>query len=259
MKAIRDLYDNALVRTLEANGYNIDNYSLFDFRNHPTKGYRFFGSLERDLIDDQTLAARFRKDVGWYVAEKWQQWVQRRPPAYRDQQDVIETDRYYQQLIQGYLLHQHEWQSMQRPVFSILHVMLPHEPYIYDANGNLVLKPYNTRSSDFIPQVAYTNKVMTNLLGSLLQLKRGKEQVVIVQGDHGYKFDPADPRFATDSHSILYAFYSSSPGKPVINDSMTAVNSFRLLLNHYFNSGMPLLKDTSYLFRYNQSYGDGRK
>jgi hypothetical protein len=43
--------------------------------------------------------------------------------------------------------------------------------------------------------------------------------------------------------SILNAYYFSDGPPRELYDSITPVNTFRVVFNHYFNANMPLLKD----------------
>ncbi|HET6823073.1 MAG TPA: hypothetical protein VFH34_10510, partial [Anaerolineales bacterium] len=68
--------------------------------------------------------------------------------------------------------------------------------------------------------------------------------VILLMGDHG----PPPGRFATqeDRLKILNAYYVDDAVKEKLYDSISPVNSFRLILNEYFGMNYPLLEDTSY-------------
>ena len=54
--------------------------------------------------------------------------------------------------------------------------------------------------------------------------------------------------------SILNAYYLPDQNTELIYDSITPVNSFRLILNAYFNANYELLEDKSYFSDYGQPY-----
>ena len=46
--------------------------------------------------------------------------------------------------------------------------------------------------------------------------------------------------------SILNAYYVNAETKTSLYATITPVNSFRIIFNHYFGYNLPLLEDTSY-------------
>ena len=72
-----------------------------------------------------------------------------------------------------------------------------------------------------------------------------KNAVIIIQSDHGFTdFDgvPSDPELFFKNYSALYFpdnDYSS------IYDTVSNINTFPILFNKYFNTKIPLQKDTT--------------
>jgi hypothetical protein len=62
--------------------------------------------------------------------------------------------------------------------------------------------------------------------------------VIIIQGDHGVR----DP----NRNAILNSYYLPGLPQDTIPADMSPVNSFRLVLNEYFNANLPLLPNHSY-------------
>ena len=54
--------------------------------------------------------------------------------------------------------------------------------------------------------------------------------------------------------SIFSAYYLPDQNTDLIYDSITPVNSFRLILNTYFNTDYKLLEDKSYFSDYGHPY-----
>jgi hypothetical protein len=69
--------------------------------------------------------------------------------------------------------------------------------------------------------------------------------VIIVQGDHGWV--AADPE---NRMRILNAYYLPQGGDQKLYEGISPVNSFRLVLDHYFGAGYNFLKDDSYYSTY---------
>ena len=78
--------------------------------------------------------------------------------------------------------------------------------------------------------------------------KAGRPRVVIIQGDHGY-------RFYTDAKldaafENLNAYYFSDGDYSLLYNGISPVNAFRVVLNKYFGCSLPLLKDSSVRIRH---------
>jgi hypothetical protein len=54
--------------------------------------------------------------------------------------------------------------------------------------------------------------------------------------------------------TIFNAYYLPQGGSELLYDSITPVNSFRVIFSHYFNAGYTLLSDEVYFSPYHQPY-----
>jgi hypothetical protein len=54
--------------------------------------------------------------------------------------------------------------------------------------------------------------------------------------------------------SILNAYYLPSGGDKFLYDSISPVNSFRVIFNHYFNAKMGLVPDNLFFSNYEEGY-----
>jgi hypothetical protein len=93
-------------------------------------------------------------------------------------------------------------------------------------------------------QVTFVNKQILEIARELID-KSQVPPIIIIQGDHG------TGRFGQDVRMlILNAYYL--PGHPeVLYDTISPVNSFRVVLNEYFDQSLPILEDRSYFSGYN--------
>ena len=90
-------------------------------------------------------------------------------------------------------------------------------------------------------QVKYANHLIKNILELAVQ-KAGRPRVIIIQGDHGY-------RFYTDAKldaafENLNAYYFSDGDYGLLYNGISPVNAFRVVLNKYFGCSLPLVKDS---------------
>lgn len=147
-----------------------------------------------------------------------------------------------------------------RPQFVVAHLLLPHEPYVFDRNGNFVPEAQEQRRSwqvRYADQVLYTNRKLRELINTLLADK-SDPPVIIVQADEGqwplrywdrsdeFNYKTATRTELLDKFEIINAYYLPSIRETQLYRSISPVNSFRLIFNLYFNAGFRLLPDKAY-------------
>jgi hypothetical protein len=153
--------------------------------------------------------------------------------------------------------------DIQSPKFVFFHCVLPHPPYLFNADGSRVskgpmvmhLEEYADRHS-FVEQVKFTEKLVERLIDRLLANSRSKP-VIILQSDHGpasldFNEDTEKPTtaFLKERMSIINAMYFPDGNYSKLYSSVTPVNTFRLLFNQYFGTVFEPLPDKSYFSNY---------
>lgn len=147
------------------------------------------------------------------------------------------------------------------PKFVFVHLVMPHVPYVFDRDGNVpkhsLLEKNSYTTAEYrelyVGQMEYLNKRMKGVLDSILDRPGKTRPIVVVQGDHGFRHWIAEPgspakQLPPEQRSnILNAMLV--PGGPGddLYDSMTSVNTFRVILNRAFGTDLPLLPDETYL------------
>lgn len=146
-------------------------------------------------------------------------------------------------------------------VFVFAHVLLPHEPYVFDAEGRFVADQRGrTREEKFSEQLAYTNREIDALLDALLD--GGDDDPIVIlsadEGPHPYRYAAADewdwrgatPTELREKLGILNAFYlpGVDPGEAGLHPEISPVNTFRVLFNAYFGADLEVLPDRSWAF-----------
>ncbi|MDP8959428.1 MAG: LTA synthase family protein [Actinomycetota bacterium] len=143
------------------------------------------------------------------------------------------------------------------PTFVVAHVLLPHPPYVFDAEGDFVGRQEG--GSSFAEQLEYLNGQIKELVELLLAGPEAKDPIVILQADEGpfpdrYASDVEhfDWRAATDREllvktSILNAYYLPGPDKGLW-PTISPVNSFRVVFNRYFGTDLAVLPDRTFVF-----------
>jgi hypothetical protein len=152
--------------------------------------------------------------------------------------------------------------NMEEPTFAFAHILSPHVPYVFDSDGSFLLpEQVNTRSDteNYRNQLIATNSMVKALVDRLL--KDSKEApIIILQADEGpypERYDANVRAFnwgeATDAEvrqkfGILNAYYLPGVDSSVLYPTITPVNSFRLVFDLYFGTGLGLLPDKSYAY-----------
>jgi membrane-anchored protein YejM (alkaline phosphatase superfamily) len=118
---------------------------------------------------------------------------------------------------------------------------------MYNEDGSLnFTSQFRVEQGRYIPVLKHANRVMATFVDSIQRMYEKRDLVIIIQGDHGYKFEENDPLFESQSCSIVYAVYCSDNDYSFWNNSISAVNGFRMLFNKYFHTGFKKLPDHSY-------------
>ena len=77
--------------------------------------------------------------------------------------------------------------------------------------------------------------------------------VIVIMGDHGPKGEQVRKE---QRMSILNAYFVNEEAKALLYDSITPVNSFRVIFNKYFGTDFPLLDDISYHVHAEEEFAD---
>lgn len=151
-----------------------------------------------------------------------------------------------------------------QPRFVFAHLTIPHEPYVFAADGSFVpgeLEASRDRTANFIPQLEYANLRIRGFLDALLDGPDERDPIVILQSDEGphpeervrqgpgYRWDEAPLEELQEKLRILNAYYLPGvAGEDPVREDITPVNSFRLVFDTYFGTDLGQLPDKVYIF-----------
>jgi hypothetical protein len=151
------------------------------------------------------------------------------------------------------------------PTFVFAHFLLPHPPYLFNADGSRVTaeqRASRTLDEQYLEQLQYANARILTLLDRLQAGPPETWPIVVLAADEG----PFPPRYAEDEDgfawleatpeellrkfSILTAV--TVPGADLeeagFSDTLTPVNLFRVVFNAAFDAGLPLLPQRNWVF-----------
>lgn len=143
-----------------------------------------------------------------------------------------------------------------RPRFVFTHVMSPHSPIVFGADGSprygwgcfpQACDPWaDIYAQDIrqpvVDQLSYLNVLVRDAVAGILA-QSSRETVVIVFSDHGRRHDLADY-----DEMLRSLFLSYTPGHPGLFPSdTTPINVLPRLLNAYADQRLPLADESSYV------------
>ena len=142
--------------------------------------------------------------------------------------------------------------SYDKPIFVFAHVMIPHPPYFFGPNGETVDESASDRSWEnkkgYLDQVKYINKKIPDVLDAIISAEN--LPIIIIQSDHGPRtnidFDNPNDEMYAQMFGILNAYHLPNGCNDQIYESISSVNSFRIILNCYFDENYELLDDNAY-------------
>ena len=156
----------------------------------------------------------------------------------------------------------------EKPVFVFMHVMAPHDPYVFGPNGEEVDYKYTFGTTDvvhldhneekmaYLNQLTYLTKILKETIKNL-QENSDRQPIIIVQSDTGPSIDFVD---TTDDirqagrMSILNAYYFPNEKYDLLSDDITPVNSFRIVFDSHFQTNYDLVEDRVFFSTYEKPY-----
>ena len=147
------------------------------------------------------------------------------------------------------------------PVFTLAHVVSPHDPYVFDRDCRpATWEPgHGSRlertGGPYVEQVQCLNHLVLALVTELLRASE-RPPIILLQGDHGSKallFDQAASvekitlAAARERLGAFGAYYLPNHGSEAFGDSMTVVNVMGDVLRFYFGAALPREPDDMYL------------
>jgi len=156
----------------------------------------------------------------------------------------------------------------EKPVFVFMHVMAPHDPYVFGPDGeevnykytfgptgNAYLDPSEEKIA-YINQLTYLTKILEETIESL-QENSDSAPVIIIQSDTGPNIGLSDATTElqqTSRMSIFNAYYFPNEEYDLLYDDITPVNSFRVVFDSQFQTNYGVVEDKIFFSTYEKPY-----
>jgi hypothetical protein len=237
----------ASIELLKKNGYHLYNFSIFDIDDKPSiKKENFLTGPIDQVIFYNTAWNCLLRDISLQIKPgpgntsrnaKLNMLERKYGPQKKYNQQVLDT-----------ITSVINTENKNSPFFLYAHLYLPHFPYFFDSSGRPYPEDslYNdsliTDRKKFTGYISYTNQKILSLVEHLFQ-RPGGSDIVIIQSDHGL----ADMDFTRkkDAFRNYFAVYFPDHDYRLLYDSISNINTFRVILNKYLNYKFPSLKDHS--------------
>jgi hypothetical protein len=225
-----ELYKQPFLNTLELikksravnqiinSGYTFKNYSIFEIGN-TKKLYSVWNDKE-----DVSFDSFFQATIFTSLKSKMQSLFVSAlsPPRFPNTmvlQGLIDSINYTENIAK----------------FFYVHIMMPHHPFDYDETGRRTDFEHSGLGNDsYLKQLRYTNTLTVETIRKILQ-KENKRPIIIIQGDHGYRFlKKFDYKIRiSEGHSIFSAYLFPDSLKINLKDSITPIQALSILFDKY--------------------------
>jgi len=150
--------------------------------------------------------------------------------------------------------------------FVFCHLVCPHPPFIFDNKGKptcyTILGDISSwrDKKEYLNQLIYLNKRLEIIIDKILSQSE-IPPIIVLQADHGSaslfsgrRWEHPTVSMIKERMDIFNAYYLPGRGKDLLYDSITPVNTFRLIFSYYFDADYKLLDDISYYSTYDAPF-----
>ncbi|MFO7535341.1 MAG: hypothetical protein R6X19_06625 [Kiritimatiellia bacterium] len=225
----RFIEQSSVPKLLEAAGYKVVNLSMFPLgkqaARYPVSSFLCFNSVLKMIRERSVVCAIFAS-----VPKKRARAL--RLPGSR---------------LQPFLdLEAVAGESCDQPRFIYAHVLLPHEPMVFNRDGSLhkARSKGKATKEDYLDQLIFTTRLFCRTVSRIMK-QYPQPPVIIVQGDHGYRFlKESAEACEKESYGMLNAMLL--PGLDIGQElrALPPQNTFRLVFNQLFNAGLPYVTNS---------------
>jgi hypothetical protein len=252
LQGIRSISSNQVFDICKKEGYQFHFFAPFNNSINQFRGVREFDDFPYIQMYGSTLFYRLQDDILWnypsvnkLFSKSPEEEEQR--PSYgnyrRRARDVVSTINNIKGTVNG--------DSNRAPQFVYGHLMITHEPHLFDSSGNPKSDDHILRGKEqfnsYVDQVKYANKVIKELVATI-KTNNKKNTIIIIAGDHGFRHLPGEKE--AWHFPNFNALYLPNQDYRQLYATMSPVNIFRIAFNNAFQQQYPLLKDTSVKVNY---------
>lgn len=153
------------------------------------------------------------------------------------------------------------------PKFVYAHIQSPHPPFVFGPHGEPVNPkrvygwkdpPRQEYIDGYRGQVQFVDRMMRDVIADILETS-ASAPIIVIQSDHGpavgpWVAEPTNESLLIKRFGILNALYLPDGGQSAFYKSISSVNTFRAIFNHYFDTNYEFLPDRSFFSTIEKPY-----
>jgi hypothetical protein len=158
------------------------------------------------------------------------------------------------------------------PYYVHGHILAPHQPFLFDKDGNPksmeggynIWSPLAPKSNNelykkgYVGQLQYINKRLKELITKIIHESK-RPAIIILQGDHGTASELRNHQGFENNDfkerfSIMNAYYFPDQDYSMLYPEISPVNSFKVVMNKYFDRDMKLEEDKAFYGNWDQPF-----
>jgi hypothetical protein len=130
------------------------------------------------------------------------------------------------------------------PKFVFVHLLLPHQPFVFQADGS-----FRTEDAAYIDgfsdHVVFLNREMVKTI-SIIRETSDIDPIIIIMGDHGPVLEGEINTINRETENLEALYLPNASNNTSLYPTISPVNIFRVIFNEYFSQNYELLPDVSY-------------
>jgi hypothetical protein len=137
-------------------------------------------------------------------------------------------------ILEAFSALEHSFENSGKPNFIFAHIICPHTPYIFGANGETISESptdINVKKQLYLAQHIFITKEVNTLVNHIMSNSR-PHPLIIIQSDHGFRLDK------DSAHKTFSAVFIPSVKTTPWPDNIHSYNTFRIIFNTLFNEKM---------------------
>jgi hypothetical protein len=195
------------------------------------------------------------------------------PGLYQSMEEPPKFQNHRQRVLYAFE-HMADFADADGNYFIFAHIISPHPPFVFEANGEPKLHTEAYSIADgthyvgqkgsrdeyitgYRNQLTYINTLLIKMVEEILE-KSETPPIIILQADHGpgayFDWHSLEKTNQKERMSIFNAYYFPGGDEEMLYPSITPVNTFRVVLNRYFGQDFELLEDRVYFSDWSTPY-----
>jgi hypothetical protein len=257
--ALRQTYDfdnEPFLAQLESRGFAVARHAHANYIKTPLS---LGSSLNIDFLDaDRTFHYEGQDEFSTVLAQTTFLRAFNEPEA-------APTDPWDWRVLRRHTLYEleklEEIPSLPGPKYVFAHLLIPHDPYVFNADGTFTGRAQVAQLGDlesYRRQLEYANRRILGIIDRIVASDPGA--VIMLQGDEGpfperyqadewgFEWREATTEELEQKFNILFAMRvpDTDVAAAGFHDDITPVNAFRVIFNARFGADLPLLPDRTW-------------